>query len=164
MTSTYRVIWFNRGEQHMLNRHKFVDEDYINKYVPEATNVRFEFDFLNPYGRRLDKALMYPDDWKEMESSKSAQDIRMVLGLIPSIGVGYLVGKIPRVQRLATKWRRGIVRVGAGYTMMMICATINGLLYAQEFNKMVAKYQGRYILWRFDGDSKVFGPHVRISN
>ena len=148
----------------MLNRHKFVEEDYINKYIPQASNMGFEFDFLNPYGRRLDKALMAPEDWQEMEQRKSSQDIRMVFGLAPSLGFAYLVGKIPRVQRMSTRFRRVLVRFAVGYTTMILCATINSLIYAQDLNKMLAKYQGRYIAWRFDGDARVFGNHVRISD
>ena len=148
----------------MLKRDE-AETDHTLQYWPELNDVRFKQDFFSPDGKMLQQGVLEEEEIKTLLTTKNNLDFASigtaVLFFLPSVYMHRIRFISDRINR---RWLRGFTRIMIFMVPTSLIATFYQKIGDDSLIKVMSKYQLPYVDWKQNGDLRVFGNHVKVTN
>ena len=148
----------------MLKRDE-AETDHTLQYWPELNDFTFKKDFFSPEGMMLQQGVLQEDEIKNLLTTKNNLDFVSIgtalVFLLPAIYMHRIRFISDRINR---RWLRGFTRVMMFMVPTSALATVFQKIGDDALVRVMGKYQMPYVDWKQNGDLRVFGSHVKVTN
>ena len=142
----------------------YAEPDYTTKYFPKTDDVGFVQDILMQNGKCLQFAVLTQEDRENLNQQSTNLTIFNLMSLFCIALPPLCMNRISFFDRFRKTSRRVLIRT----LMILIPLTLTGAIierFRQEnLSDIMNRYQLRYTDWKMNGDIRIFGPHVKISD